>query len=104
MTPFSDTGETFTCDYWTHWTRTGHYEHTFDEAANVWIEAAEPTIDAETSEQIPTTYDERVARGCEPELAETGVNDNAWLFVGGGLLLLLAGASLVMYRKRKEAK
>jgi len=36
------------------------------------------------------------------ELAETGVNDNAWLFAGGGLLLLVAGASLVTYRNRQK--
>jgi len=99
---YADAGETFACDYWTYWTRTGHYEHTFDAVANVWTEAAEPTIDKETSEQIPTTYDERVARGCESELAETGVNDNAWLFAGVGLLLLVAGASLVTYRNRQK--
>jgi len=59
-------------------------------------------VAANATEQIPTTYDERVARGCEPELAETGVNDSAWLFAGGGLLLLVAGASLVTYRKRQK--
>jgi LPXTG-motif cell wall-anchored protein len=46
-------------------------------------------------------YDEDVYGDCPaPELAETGVNDNAWLFAGGALLLIAMGASLVVYRKR----
>lgn len=48
-------------------------------------------------------YDEDVYGDCPaPELAETGVNDNAWLFAGGGLLLLIAGVSLVTYRNRQK--
>jgi LPXTG-motif cell wall-anchored protein len=104
--PYSDAGETFTCEAWTYWTKTGFYDLTLDKVANVWVENAEPTITA-TSQLVPTTQGERIARGCEaptPQLAETGLSAGASWALVSGLLLLFIGGSLVAYRKRKEAK
>lgn len=97
---YSDAGETFTCEAWTYWTKTGFYDLTFDKVANKWTEDANPTTTKETSQTASTTYEERQARGCGPELAQTGVNGNAWWFGGGALLLIAIGASLVAYRNR----
>jgi hypothetical protein len=98
--PWSDAGETFSCDAWTYWTKTGHYGFTFDAEANMWVQDAEPTVDAETSELIPTNYDERQARGCNPELAETGVDYFAtWLWAGIGVSVMALGVLLLAIRR-----
>jgi hypothetical protein len=94
---FEDAGETFTCEAWTYWTKKGFYEKSFDPVANVWTFADEPTITEETSQNYATNYDERYARGCEPELAETGVNDYTPWILGGGIVLFAVGLVLTYY-------
>lgn len=96
--PWSDAGETFSCDAWTYWTKTGHYGFTFDAEANVWVQDAEPTLDAETSEVRQTTFDERQARGCNPELAETG-SEAVALWTGVGASVVALGVLLLAIRR-----
>lgn len=96
--PWSDAGETFSCDAWTYWTKTGHYGFTFDAEANVWVQDAEPTVDAETSEVRQTTFDERQARGCNPELAETG-SEAVALWIGVGASVVALGILLLVIRR-----
>lgn len=119
LTPFSDAGETFTCEAWLLWTKTGHFEHTFDAVANVWTDAAEPTIDAETSEMVPTTVEERYSRGCvtptpeptppatappAPELAETGLSTAESWWLVGGIAATLAGLGALLYARSRNRK
>jgi len=59
---------------------------------------SEPPVDEEPTPEPEETATSSTSR--PSELAETGANGNAWLFAGAGLLLLVAGASLVTYRKR----
>lgn len=96
---YENAGETFACDGWTYWTETGFYDLSFDPVANVWSEAVEPTVTASSSEVLPASVEERVARGCEsasvPVLAETGAGSRGWLFGALGVALLGLGGVLV---------
>lgn len=101
--PYAVSGETFSCDGWNTWAAEGFYDVTFNPVTNAWTENTSPTIKSQTEGTRATTYEERQASGCNPELAETGLTPFASQMLIGGLLLLVIGASLVAYRvSRKE--
>lgn len=114
--PFSDAGETFTCEAWTVWSKEGFYDLTLVEG--VWVENAEPTIVSELSSLVPTNEAERIARGCvtetvppvQPptpeapvELAETGFDLAPLLwFIAGGLILGGISVWLAGYKRNGD--
>lgn len=105
--PYSEAGETFSCEAWTYWTKTGYYDWTLVDG--VWVQDADPTVTDETSELVPTNAGEREARGCNTpdppsdkpkELAETGLSPlGSWLLVGS-IAAVVAGLMMTLYRAK----
>lgn len=118
--PWSTSTETVTCEGVTVRTAEGYFDLDFDPIANVWTERPEPTVVAEASSTRAATTEE-LAAACPPNeqlptleeekprlLAETGVEDDEWVFVGlAGLALTVLGliatiAAAIVSRRRDQ--
>lgn len=98
--PYADAGEWFSCEAWTYWSESGHYDWTLVDG--VWVRDESPTITDETSELVPTNAGERESRGCNApkELAETGLNPlGSWLLIAS-LAAVVAGLMMTLCRAK----